>query len=287
MDLGHGEISLRRQCELLGVNRSGLYYQPRGESPESLKLMRLIDQEYTERPFYGSRKMMRWLWDQGYQVGRHRVRRLMQLMGLEAIYPKPKLSQPGPGHKIYPYLLKGVAITRVNQVWSTDITYIRMAEGFVYLVAVMDWFSRFVLSWALSLTMEADFCLEALDRALRRGRPEVFNSDQGSQFTSDKFTGILAKRGVAISMDGRGRCLDNIFIERLWRSLKYEEVYLRDYARVPDARAGIAKWFRFYNHQRSHQSLDYKTPAAVFRAGRAGTARTVRRGGSAPAPPGI
>jgi putative transposase len=268
VDLDHGEISLRRQCELLGVNRSGLYYQPRGESPESLKLMRLIDEEYTERPFYGSRKMMRWLWDQGYQVGRHRVRRLMQLMGLEAIYPKPKLSQPGPGHRIYPYLLKGVAITRVNQVWSTDITYIRMAEGFVYLVAVMDWFSRFVLSWALSLSMEADFCLEALDRALRRGRPEVFNSDQGSQFTSDKFTGILAKRGVAISMDGRGRCLDNIFIERLWRSLKYEEVYLRDYARVPDAQTGIANWFRFYNHQRSHQSLDYKTPAAVFRAGR-------------------
>lgn len=268
MDRDHSAISLRRQCELLGVNRSGLYYQPCGENPENLKLMRLIDEEYTERPFYGSRKMMYWLHDQGHPVGRHRVRRLMQMMGLEAIYPKPRLSQPGPGHKIYPYLLKGVPITRVNQVWSTDITYIRMAEGFVYLVAVMDWFSRFVLSWALSLTMEVDFCLEALERALRRGRPEIFNSDQGSQFTSDKFTNILARRGVSISMDGRGRCLDNIFIERLWRSLKYEEVYLRDYACVPDARTGIDEWFRFYNHQRFHQSLDYKTPAAVFRAGR-------------------
>jgi putative transposase len=219
------------------------------------------------RPFYGSRRMMLWLHEQGYVVGRHRVRRLMELMGLEAVYPKPKLSQPGEGHKIYPYLLNGVPITRVNQVWSTDITYIRMAEGFVYLVAVMDWFSRFVLSWALSLTMEVDFCLEALDRALRWGRPEIFNSDQGSQFTCEKFTGVLTECGVAISMDGRGRCLDNIFIERLWRSLKYEEVYLRDYTRVPEARTGIGNWFRFYNHQRFHQSLDYRTPASVFHAG--------------------
>jgi putative transposase len=268
---GHAEISVRRQCELLGVNRSRLYYQPLGESAENLKLMRWIDEEYTRRPFYGSRKMMRWLQEQGHRVGRHRVRRLMQLLGLEAVYPKPKLSQPGPegapGHKLYPYLLNGVAITRVNQVWSTDITYIRMAEGFLYLVAVMDWFSRFVLSWALSLTMEVDFCLDALERALRWGRPEIFNSDQGSQFTSEKFTGVLTQRGVAISMDGRGRCLDNIFIERLWRSLKYEEVYLRDYTRVPEARSGIGNWFRFYNHQRFHQSLDYRTPAAVFQAG--------------------
>ncbi len=264
---GHAEISVRRQCELLGVNRSGLYYQPLGESAENLKLMRLIDEEYTRRPFYGSRKMLRWLHEQGHWVGRHRVRRLMGLLGLEAVYPKPKLSQPGEGHKIYPYLLNDVAITRVNQVWSTDITYIRMAEGFLYLVAVMDWFSRFVLSWALSLTLEVDFCMEALERALRWGRPEIFNSDQGSQFTSEKFTGVLAQRGVAISMDGRGRCLDNIFIERLWRSLKYEEVYLRDYTRVPEARSGISNWFRFYNHQRFHQSLDYRTPAAVFQAG--------------------
>jgi len=267
VELDHAEISVRRQCELLGVNRSGLYYQPLSESVENLELMRLIDQEYTRRPFYGSRKMLRWLHEQGHEVGRHRVRRLMGLLGLEAVYPKPKLSQPDQGHKLYPYLLNGVEITRVNQVWSTDITYIRMAKGFLYLVAVMDWFSRFVLSWALSLTMELDFCLEALERALRWGRPEIFNSDQGSQFTSQKFTGVLAQRGVAISMDGRGRCLDNIFIERLWRSLKYEEVYLRDYTRVPEARSGISNWFRFYNHQRFHQSLDYRTPAAVFQAG--------------------
>jgi len=269
VEVEHSEISLRRQCELLGVNRSGLYYQARGESPENLMLMRLIDEEYTRRPFYGSRKMMHWLDGQGYAAGRHRVRRLMGLMGLHAVYPKPRLSQPGEGHKIYPYLLNGVDITRVNQVWSTDITYIRMAEGFVYLVAIMDWFSRYVLSWALSLTLELDFCLEALERALRRGRPEIFNSDQGSQFTSDKFTGVLAKRGVTISMDGRGRCIDNIFIERLWRSLKYEEVYLHDYRGVPDARTGIGNWLRFYNHQRFHQSLEYRTPAAVFRAGQA------------------
>lgn len=268
VELEHPKISLRRQCELLGVNRSGLYYEARGESAENLDLMRLIDEEYTRRPFYGSRKMMLWLHSQGHEVGRHRVRRLMRLMGLEAVYPKPRLSQPAEGHKIYPYLLNDVNITRVNQVWSTDITYIRMAEGFVYLVAVMDWHSRFVLSWALSLTLEVDFCLEVLERALRRGRPEIFNSDQGSQFTSDKFTGLLTKHGVTISMDGRGRCLDNIFIERLWRSLKYEEVYLHDYARVPEARAGIGTWFRFYNHRRFHQSLDYRTPAAVFGAGR-------------------
>ncbi len=269
MEPDHADISLRRQCELLGVNRSGLYYQPRGESAENLKLMRLIDEEYTRRPFFGSRRIMLWLHERGYPVGRHRVRRLMEFMGLEAVYPKPRLSQPGEGHAIYPYLLHGVEITRVNQVWSTDITYIRMAEGFVYLVAIMDWFSRFVLSWALSLTMDADFCVEALKRALRRGRPEIFNSDQGSQFTCEKFTGVLKQCGVSISMDGRRRCLDNIFIERLWRSLKYEEVYLRDYTRVPEARTGIGNWFRFYNHQRFHQSLAYRTPALVFQGGHA------------------
>jgi putative transposase len=265
---GHPEISLRRQCELLGVNRSGLYYQPCGESAENLRLMRLIDEEYTRRPFYGSRRMMQWLHEHGYQVGRHRVRRLMELMGLEAVYPKPRLSQPGEDHKIYPYLLDGVAIARVNQVWSTDITYIRMADGFVYLVAVMDWYSRYVLSWALSLTLELPFCLEALEAALRHGRPEIFNSDQGSQFTSEKFTGELERRGIVVSMDGRGRCLDNIFIERLWRSLKYEEVYLRDYQLVPEARQGIGNWFRFYNHQRPHQSLAYQTPAIIYRGRR-------------------
>jgi putative transposase len=265
---GHPEISLRRQCELLGVNRSGLYYQPRGEGAENLKLMRLIDEEYTRRPFYGSRRMMWWLHEQGYQVGRHRVRRLMELMGLEAVYPKPRLSQPGEDHKIYPYLLDGVAITRGQPGVDTDITYIRMSGGFVYLVAVMDWYSRYVLSWALSLTLELPFCLEALQAALRHGRPEIFNSDQGSQFTSEKFTGELERRGIVVSMDGRGRCLDNIFIERLWRSLKYEEVYLRDYQLVPEARQGIGNWFRFYNHQRPHQSLDYQTPAIIYRGRR-------------------
>jgi putative transposase len=262
----HAEISVRRQCDLLGVNRSGLYYRPVGESAENLMLMRWIDEQYTRRPFYGSRRMTVWLREQGHTVNRKRVARLMEVMGIQAVYPKPKLSQPGEGHKIYPYLLAGVEVTRINQVWSTDLTYIRMAEGFVYLVAVMDWFSRFVLSWALSLTMELGFCLEALRRALRWGRPEVFNSDQGSQFTSEKFTGELESRGIAVSMDGRGRCLDNIFIERLWRSLKYEEVYLRDYALVPEARTGIGNWFRFYNHERPHQSLGYRTPAGLYLA---------------------
>ena len=238
MEPEHEEISVRRQCELLGVNRSGLYYRPVGESAENLRLMRWIDEQYTRRPFYGSRRMTVWLREQGYAVNRKRVARLMEVMGIQAVYPKPKLSQPGEGHKIYPYLLEGVEVTRINQVWSTDLTYVRMAEGFVYLVAVMDWFSR----------------------------PEVFNSDQGSQFTSQKFTGELESRGIAVSMDGRGRCLDNIFIERLWRSLKYEEVYLRDYVRVPEARAGIGRWFQFYNHERPHQSLGYRTPAGLYLA---------------------
>ena len=264
MEREHPEISVRRQCELLGVNRSGLYYQPVGESEANLGLMRLIDQEYTRHPFYGSRRMTGWLCGQGHEVNRKRVRRLMEVMGIEAIYPKPRLSQPGAGHKIYPYLLRDVEVTRVNQVWSTDITYIRMAGGFVYLVAVMDWFSRYVLSWAVSLTMELDFCVEALQQALRRGRPEVFNSDQGSQFTSETFTGELAQRGITISMDGRGRCFDNIFIERLWRSLKYEEVYLREYASVPEARTGIGNWFKFYNQERRHQRLGDRTPAELY-----------------------
>jgi putative transposase len=265
VERGHLEISLRRQCELLGVNRSGLYYEPAGESEENLRLMRLLDEQYTRAPFYGSRKMTEWLATQGHVVNRKRVSRLMALMGLAAVYPKPRLSQPGEGHKIYPYLLRGVSVERANQVWSTDITYIRMAQGFVYLVAVMDWYSRFVLSWALSLTMELDFCVEALKCALRRGRPGIFNSDQGSQFTSELFTGELEGRRIAVSMDGRGRCMDNIFIERLWRSLKYEEVYLKDYESVAEARAGIERYLRFYNYERLHQSLDYRTPAAIYK----------------------
>jgi putative transposase len=264
VDRGHPEISVRRQCELLGVSRSGLYYEPLGESEENLLLMRLLDEQYTRTPFYGSRRMTQWLATVGHEVNRKRVSRLMELMGVEAAYPKPRLSQPAEGHRIYPYLLRGTTVERVNQVWSTDITYIRMAQGFLYLVAIMDWFSRFVLSWSLSLTMEVGFCVEALRRALRRARPDIFNSDQGSQFTSEKFTGELAGRQIAISMDGRGRCMDNIFVERLWRSLKYEEVYLKDYASVTEARAGIAHYFQFYNHERLHQSLDYRTPAAIW-----------------------
>ena len=265
VDRGHAEISIRRQCELLGVNRSGLYYQRWGESEENLHLMRRLDEQYTRTPFYGSRKMTEWLGTQGFAVNRKRVSRLMAVMGLEAVHPKPKLSQPGAGHKIYPYLLRGVTVDRPDQVWSTDITYIRMAQGFVYLVAVMDWFSRFVLSWSLSLTLEVDFCLEALRNAWRRGRPGIFNSDQGVQFTSERFTGELQAREIAISMDGRGRCLDNLFIERLWRSLKYEEVYLKDYESVSEARTGLARYFRFYNQERLHQSLQYRTPAALYR----------------------
>jgi putative transposase len=266
VDRSHAEISIRRQCELLGANRSGLYYQPLGESGENLTLMRLLDEQYMRTPFYGSRRMTAWLITQGFGVNRKRVSRLMDVIGIEAVYPKPNLSKPGEGHKIYPYLVRGVEVERVNQVWSTDITYIRMAQGFVYLVAVMDWFSRYILSWSLSLTMELDFCVEALKCALRRGRPEIFNSDQGSQFTSEKFTGVLAARDIAISMDGRGRCMDNIFIERLWRSLKYEEVYLKDYESVTEARAGIERYIRFYNQERLHQSLEYRTPAAIWLA---------------------
>jgi len=261
----HAEISIRRQCELLGVSRASWYYEPAAESEENLRLMRLIDEQYTRAPFYGSRRMTAWLQDRGHDVNRKRATRLMQLMGIEAVYPKPNLSRAAEGHKIYPYLLRGVEIARVNQVWSTDITYIRMAHGFVYLVAVMDWFSRFVLSWMLSLTMELDFCVAALKRALRWGRPEVFNSDQGSQFTSDDFTGELEQRHIAISMDGRGRCRDNIFIERLWRSLKYEEVYLKDYTLVAEAQEGIGRYLRFYNYERLHSSLDYRTPASIYR----------------------
>ncbi len=266
VDRGHAEISVRRQCELLGLSRSGLYYEPLGESEENLALMRLLDEQYTRAPYYGSRRMVAWLGTQGFEANRKRVSRLMTVMGIEAVYPKPKLSLPGEGHKIYPYLLRGVGVDRVNQVWSTDITYIRMSRGFAYLVAVMDWFSRYVLSWRLSVSLELDFCVEALKCALRRGRPEIFNTDQGSQFTSEKFTGELAAREIAISMDGRGRCMDNIFIERLWRSLKYEEVYLKDYESVAEARAGIERYLRFYNEERLHQSLQYRTPAAIWQA---------------------
>lgn len=226
--------------------------------------MRLLDEQYTRTPFYGIRRMTAWLQQQGYQVNHKRVARLLRLLGLEAIYQKPRWSQPGTGQQIYPYLLRGLKIERRNQVWSTDITYIRLHGGFVYLTAVLDWYSRYVLSWEVSTTLETDFCTSALKQALAQATPEIFNTDQGVQFTSQAFTGLLKARQIAISMDGRGRALDNIFVERLWRSVKYEEVYLSDYAGVPQAITGLGKYFKFYNHERLHQSLNYQTPAAVY-----------------------
>jgi putative transposase len=255
-----GPLSLRRQCELLGLNRAGLYYQLVAVGAYQLQLMALIDRQYLRTPFYGSRRMTAWLQSQGHSVNRKRVQRLMQRMGLAAIYQRPRTSRRAPGHRIYPYLLRGLAIERVHQVWAADITYIPMAHGFLYLVAVMDWVSRYVLSWRLSNLLEASFCIEALEEALLKGRPEIFNTDQGSQFTDDGFTGVLRAHGVAISMDGRGRFADNIFVERLWRSLKYEEVYLNAYENVAQARRGIAAYFEFYNHQRLHQALGYRAP---------------------------
>jgi putative transposase len=268
----HPVLSVRRQCGLLALTRSGLYYEPQGESPENLALMRLVDEAYTAWPFYGVRKMTAHLEREGQAVNVKRVRRLMRLMGLEAIYPRKRLSVPGEGHKRYPYLLRGVEIVRPDQVWSADITYLRLRRGFLYLAAILDWHSRYVLSWTLSSSLDAAFCVWALEEALARGRPEVFNTDQGVQFTSEGFTGILESRGIAISMDGRGRVFDNIFSERLWRTVKYEEVYLKDYADPREAREGLRAYFRFYNEQRLHQALDYRTPAEVYE-GRAGGER--------------
>jgi putative transposase len=226
--------------------------------------MGLIDREYTAHPFYGSRRMTAWLkHDEGHDVNRKRVQRLMRLMGLEAVYPKPKLSG-GRKHKVYPYLLRGVSIERPDQVWSSDITYVGLPGGFMYLTAVIDWYSRYVLSWELSNTLDGSFCIDALEEALARRRPEVFNTDQGTQFTAEAFTGRLLSAGVKVSMDGKGRCLDNVFVERLWRSVKYEDVYVRGYETVPQLRAGLARYFGFYNQQRRHQSLDYRTPAEVY-----------------------
>ena len=228
--------------------------------------MRLLDEQYTRTPFYGKRKMVHFLAEQGYAVDRKRVRRLMQRMGLETIYPKPHLSRPGETSVRYPYLLRGMIITSRDQVWSSDITYIRLARGFVYLVAIIDWFSRFVLAWELSTTLDTSFCLEALDRAMRAARPQIFNTDQGVQFTCRDFTDRLRSAQIRISWDGRGRALDNIFVERLWRSVKYEEVYIKDYQTVSDARNGLSQYFQFYNYERYHQALDYKTPVSVYRS---------------------
>ncbi len=265
IDKDHPDLSVRRQCELLGLNRSTFYYEPAVESADNLRLMGLIDRKYTDCPFFGSRRMTVWLnEDQGEVVNRKRVQRLMRLMGVEAVYPRPRLSG-GRKHKVYPYLLRGVSIDRPDQVWSTDITYVGLPGGFMYLVAVIDWHSRYVLSWGLSNTLDGSFCLDALEEALAGGRPEVFNTDQGTQFTAEAFTGRLEAAGVRVSMDGVGRCLDNVFVERLWRSVKYEDVYLKGYETVPQLSAGLARYFAFYNRQRRHQSLGYRTPEEVYR----------------------
>ena len=250
---------MQRQCELLGLPRSSYYYQPRPESAENLRLLRRLDQLYLEYPFFGSRRMAVTL-----GMNRKRVQRLMRILGIEAHYPKPNLSRPAHGHEVYPYLLRGVSIERPNHVWSTDITYIPMRAGFLYLIAIMDWFSRFVLSWELSNTMETGFCLAALESALRFGQPEIWNSDQGSQFTAAEFLAPLKQRRIAISMDGRGRALDNVFIERLWRSLKYELIYPGDFASGAELLPAVDRYFHFYNYQRPHQALGYRTPADLF-----------------------
>jgi len=255
VEVHHGEISVMRQCELLGISRSTYYYRPRPMSELNLELMRLIDEQYTKTPFYGVPRMTAWLKRQGYEVNHKRVERLMRLMGLQAVYPRRRLSIPSKEHKIYPYLLRGVEIKQPDEVWSADITYIRMLRGFLYLVAIMDWYSRYVLAWELSITMEKEFCLEALDKALKVSCPTIFNTDQGSQFTSREFTGRLETEGIAISMDGRGRVFDNIFIERLWRTVKYEEVYLHDYGNVREAKQSLSRYFEFYNNERIHSSL--------------------------------
>ena len=260
----HEQLSVRQQCELLGLNRSSYYYEPATESPLNLDLMRLLDEQYMRTPFYGWPRMTAYLRSQGYQVNHKRVQRLMQKMGIQAIYPKPRLSKPNPEHKVYPYLLRGLAITRPNQVWSSDITYIPLRNGFMYLAAVIDWYSRYVLAWRLSNTLDGTFCIQLLQDALQLGRPEIFNTDQGTQFTATAFTTVLEQANIQISMDGKGRALDNIFIERLWRTVKYEEVYLNDYSSVPLGRTRLGDYFPFYNTERPHQALAYRTPAEVY-----------------------
>jgi len=261
----NSQVSLQRQCDLLGLSRSSWYFQPCAEEDqENLALMRAVDEEFTKHPFFGSRQMRNVLRRQGWLVNRKRVQRLMRKMGLVSVAPKPGLSKPAPGHKIYPYLLRNLAVTRPNQVWCSDITYIRLRGGFVYLVAVMDWYSRKVLSWELSTSMDESFCCSALERAFRLfGKPEIFNTDQGSQFTSAAFTGLLSGHKVQISMDGKGRAMDNIFVERLWRSLKYEEIYLKEYATAEALKKALKAYFDFYNFERPHQSLERRTPAEV------------------------
>ena len=260
-------ISIRRQCELVGLNRASYYYAAASETTENLQLMRLLDEQYMQTPFYGYRRMTVCLRNAGYLVNPKRTARLMGVMGIEALYPKPQTTVVNPAHKIYPYLLRGVKIIRPNQVWSTDITYLPLAGGFMYLTAVIDWFSRYVLTWRLSNTLDSLFCVEALSQALTLGKPEIFNSDQGVQFTALSFTSVLQQADIQISMDGRGRALDNIFIERFWRSLKYEDIYLNCYETVPLLVHGLTRYFDLYNYQRPHQSLGNQTPALVYSRG--------------------
>lgn len=257
-------FSVRRQCRLAGVPRSTLYYEPVPESAENLLLMRLIDEQYMRHPEFGCPRMTDWLCDQGFRVNHKRVARLMRRMDIQAITPGPHTSKPAPGHTIYPYLLRDIEIDRVNMVWSTDITYIPMRHGFLYLAAVMEWYSRYVLAWELSNTLETRFCVDALERALEIGKPEIFNTDQGAQFTSEAFTGVLLDRNIAISMDGRGRALDNVFIERLWWTLKYEEIYPKAYADGHALHSGLNRYFQYYNNERKHSSLGKRTPKQVF-----------------------
>ena len=266
----HPKLSTARQCRLLGLPRSSYYHRPKPKPVEDLALMRVIDEVYLAQPVFGSRQMTRWLRRQGYEINRKRVRRLMRLMGLEAIYPKPNLSRPRPGEQVYPYLLRHLAVTRPNQVWATDITYVPIAGGFCYLCAVIDWYSRAVLAWELSNTLDASFCVRAVQRALaRHGTPEIFNTDQGCQFTSAEFTQLLLVRGVKLSMDGKGRCLDNVFVERLWRTVKHDEIYLRSYADLTEATKWLTLFFDFYNERRPHSAHDHAgqhfTPMEIYR----------------------
>jgi len=259
------DVSVRRQCEILALNRSSLYYESVGPDPEELELMRRIDELHLKYPFFGSRRISQELRTQGMVVNRTRAQRLMRILDLDGVAPKPNTSRPAPEHPVFPYLLRNLTVSRPNQVWATDITYIPLARGFAYLVAIMDWYSRRVLAWRLSNSLDTAFCVEALEDAFARfGQPEIFNTDQGSQFTAEDFTQVLRARGIKISMDGKGRCLDNVFVERLWRSLKYEEVYLNDYDNLVEARSGIGRYFVFYNDRRPHQALGYQTPASFY-----------------------
>jgi putative transposase len=265
IEMDHPMLSISKQCELLNMARASYYRIPAMETEENQKLMRIIDEEYTRHPFLGSRGMKRYLRRQGHKVNRKRVQRLMRLMGLVSIAPQKRTTVPAPGHKIYPYLLRNMDINRPGQVWCTDLTYIRMKRGFVFLTAVMDWHSRYVLSWEISVTMDEGFCVSSLERALRQHpQPDIFNTDQGSQYTGAAFTGVLKDHEIKISMDGKGRAIDNIMVERLWRTVKYEDVYIKDYETVEDLIAGLRKYFRYYNYERSHQSLGDKTPAEIY-----------------------